>query len=454
MNRFRTLLIALTLFLSGSAVAQLPSAYAQRLQTVFDSTCARYKIRGASAAVMVPGVGIWRSAYGTSHAGVPIDTNMVFGYGSNTKTYIAVLLLKLQEQNLLDLDDSIGTWIHNVPNVKGTITVRQLLNHTSGLANYTENDRYGDSLSADYNRIWVPEAMYQFIDTPLFAPGAGWSYSNTNFLLAGIIIKSITGLSTEAALRQMLLTPQGLQKTYYFPQETPLGAFPHQWQWVGTISYDITDFGYVPDGFLSTASGAGALVGTADANVRFWQKLVSGALLNPASMAELKDAVRINTATGYGLGIFRIRNYNGHVAYSHGGTQPGFINENLADSVTNVAISVLTNQDSISNNLLSNTVVAALHKVTNNPPLSVTNWTPLQVAEVYPNPSTDKLMVQNSPDATAYTLTDWSGKTIASGVLNGALPEVSVAALPNGYYLLTLSAKDIPVAQARITVVH
>jgi D-alanyl-D-alanine carboxypeptidase len=403
---------------------------------------------------MIPGVGIWRSAYGQSHAGVPIDTNMVFGYGSNTKTYIAVLLLKLQEQNLLDLDDSIGTWIHNVPHVKGTITVRQLLNHTSGLANFTENARYGDSLSEDYNRIWAPEEMYQFIDTPLFAPGASWSYSNTNFLLAGIIIKSITGMTTEAALRQMLLTPQGFQKTYYFPQETPTGAFPHQWQWVGTISYDITDLGYFPDGFLSTAGGAGALVGTADANVRFWQQLISGALLSPASMAELKNAVRINAQTGYGLGIFRIRNYNGHVVYSHGGTQPGFINENIADSVTNVAISVLTNQDSISNNLLSNTVVAALHKVTNNPPLSVADWTSLQVAEVYPNPSSDKIILRNIPEATTYTLTDLSGKTITTGPLNPTLPEVSVVALPTGYYLLTLSAKGIPVAQARITVVH
>ncbi len=454
MKQLHTLLLALVLIFSGSARAQLPPAYAQRLQTVFDSTCARYKLRGASAAVMVPGVGIWRSAYGISHAGVPIDTNMVFGYGSNTKTYIAVLLLKLQEQNMLDLDDSIGTWIHNVPNVKGTITVRQLLNHTSGLANFTEDARYADSLSADYSRIWAAEDMYQFIDTPLFAPGASWSYSNTNFLLAGIIIKSITGLSTEVALRQMLLTPQGLQKTYYFPQETPAGTFPHQWQWVGTISFDITDLGYFPDGFLSTAAGAGALVGTADANVRFWQKLISGTLLNPASMAELKNVVRINANTGYGLGIFRSRNFNGHVVYSHGGTQPGFINENIADSVTNVAISVLTNQDSISNNLLSNTVVAALHKVTNNPPLSVANWMTLQTADIYPNPSTDKLIVQNCPEATAYILTDLSGKTIATGTLNSTLLEVSVATLPNGYYLLTLSAKGSPVAQARITIAH
>lgn len=450
MKHFHALLIAL--LLSGAVAAQLPTSYSQRLQAVLDSTCQRYKIKGVSAAVAVPGMGVWRGAYGVSHAGVPIDTNMVFGYGSNTKTYIAVLLLKLQEQNQLDLDDSIGTWLPPIPNVNGQITVRQLLNHTSGLADYTSNARYLDSLSADYSRIWQPEEMYPFIDAPSFAPGTNWEYSNTNFLLAGIIIKAITGQPTEVALRQMLLTPYGLDKTYYFPHETPAGVFPHMWQWTGSGTYDITLLGYVVDGFLSTAAGAGALVGTADANARFWQQLISGNILNAASMAEWKTTVRLANGTGYGLGVFWSRNFNGHQIYSHGGTQPGFINENIADSVTGVGISVLTNQDSISNNLLLTTVVAALHKVTNNPPLSVEGWSALPEAEVYPNPCTNKLFLKNIPETADYTITDFYGKTVAAGTLHQSLPEISTSGLANGTYLLMLYAKKVPLASARIVV--
>src|SRR5687768_10082392 len=92
---------------AGRAQAQLPAAYEARLQFVFDSVCSQLKIKGASAALIVPNSGTWKSGYGISEAGVPITTDMQFGLNSNTKTYTAALMLKLQENSLLDLDDTI-----------------------------------------------------------------------------------------------------------------------------------------------------------------------------------------------------------------------------------------------------------------------------------------------------------------------------------------------------------
>src|SRR5690606_23387648 len=97
----------LTIGFSCTAGAQLKSAYSQRLDDVFDSVSNRFKITGATAAIVVTGQGTWERAHGISHTGTPITKDMYLGLGSNNKTYFSVLMLKLQEQGHLDLDDTI-----------------------------------------------------------------------------------------------------------------------------------------------------------------------------------------------------------------------------------------------------------------------------------------------------------------------------------------------------------
>jgi hypothetical protein len=115
---------------------------------------------------------------------------MLFTLGSNTKTYTSSVVLKLHELKLLNLSDTIGKWFANNPNINGKITITQLLNHTSGVASYTENAAFWELVNADLTKKWTPEEIVPYIPAPSFALGTRWEYSNSNFLLAGLIIKS------------------------------------------------------------------------------------------------------------------------------------------------------------------------------------------------------------------------------------------------------------------------
>ncbi|HRO43725.1 MAG TPA: serine hydrolase [Flavipsychrobacter sp.] len=439
MNRLLYPLMLCCIFCWNSGKAQLSQSYKARLDFVFDSVCIANNMHGASAAVIVPNQGIWKRAFGVSETGVPLDTNMLIGIGSNTKTYIAVTLLKMQEQSLVNLDDTIGTWIQH-PQVNGQITIRQLLNHTSGVFSYTNNPDFEDSILADFNRVWQPEEMFSLISPPVFAPGGGWDYSNSNYLLAGLIIKDMNQpLST--TLRNMLLNPHGLNNTILFPEESSSLVFAHPWSdnFSGTHQEDlIADYGYSNNAVFSMAWAAGALIATAEDNAMFWSKLINGQLLNSASMAELKQWVTLNASTRYGLGIFRMNNVNLRHVLSHGGTNLGYINENLADSVSGVAISVLTNQDSIMNGVLFTRVVAPLHKATIQlaTDISDIHHTPPKVT-IYPNPSQGKIYISGMPSG-KLQLSDINGRQLFSSAFEDK-KEITLPHVAPGLYIVRLT---------------
>jgi len=436
------LLVLSFLFCMNETNSQINPDYAARLQVVLDSMCNKYSIKGASAAIIVPGKGIWTGVHGLSYAGVPINSGMAFPLNSNTKTYIAALMLKLQEDGALQLSDTIGTWIHNKTNINGQITIRQLLNHTSGLYSYTDSAAFSDSLNADYSRIWQPYEMLSFIGPPLFAPGTSWSYSNTNYLLAGMIISQVCGMPIEQAVRSKLFNPQGLSQTWYYPQERPTAVIPHFWFYDGVGVTDGLVYGYTPEAFYSAASSAGAIFSTASDNALFWQKLSSGQIINSTSMAQWRQMVTLNSNIGYGLGVFRYRNFNGHVIYEHGGTGAGAINENLVDSATGVCISLLTNQDSADNNILLNQVIRVLHKVTLNAPTEVYAGNYAPSIKWYPNPAQDELHIsfrQNLTSMVHYSIADMSGREILTrNLLPADVQTISIETLKNGYYVLNI----------------
>ena len=442
MKKILLLLTALSCLVNLRSNAQLSGAYTARLQHVLDSMCSLYHIKGASAAVHVPGAGTWKGVHGESYAGQPVTTAMAFPLNSNTKTYIAALMLRLQEDAKLQLSDTIGKWIHNQTNINGKVTIRQLLNHTSGLHSYTDNTAFGDSIEADFSRIWQPADMLQFVKAPLFAPGTNWSYSNTNYLLAGMIIAQVTGMSIEQAVRLNLLSPQGLANTWFYPQEMPSATIPHFWFDDGAGGVvDGQVFGYTPEGFYSAANSAGALFSTAEDNVMFWHKMNSAQIVNAASLSQWRQMVPLSSSIGYGLGVFRYSNFNGHVVYEHGGSGAGALNENLVDSLTGVCISVLTNQNSASNNILFAQIIGALHKVTLSPPTAVYASSVWEGIILYPNPAQDVLNVSRTGARAEgmYTINDQLGRPVASGRLSADKTSIRLGELPSGLYFLNVS---------------
>ncbi len=433
----RSILVLLMLVLGFRLHAQLPAAYASRLQYTLDSLCAKYKIKGASASVYVPGYGSWEGVYGDSYNGVPMRPDMVLPLNSNTKTYVATAMLRLQEAGRLSLDDSIGTWIQGATNIDGAITIREMLNHTSGLYSYTDTAAFWDSLELDYGRIWKPEEMLQFVSTPLFAPGTNWSYSNTNYLLAGMIIAKVSGKPVDRVLRDLIIDPQGLANTWYYPEESPSATIPHFWFDFPNGEVDGAGFGYTPQGFYSAAGSAGALFATAKDNALFWHKLETGQILNSTSMTQWRQTIALSSNISYGLGMFRYRNFNGRVVYTHGGTGAGAINENLVDSASGVSISLLTNQERADNDLLFNIVVKALHKLTLTPPATAV----AQVGKtggwaVFPVPASRELYVAGLDLVqVSYRLRDLSGRIIREGRGDRS---VQLGDLAGGSYLLEL----------------
>jgi D-alanyl-D-alanine carboxypeptidase len=456
MKKTRLLTLLLLSLLTYNVKAQLPAAYSARLQVVFDSMCNTLHVKGASAAVLVPNVGTWKSAYGGAEAGVPITPDMQFALNSNTKTYTSVLIFKLQEMGLLTIDDTIGTWFPNQPNIDGQITIRQLLNHTSGIYSFTNNPDFNDDLILDFTQIWQPESLLQYILTPDFPAGSSWNYSNSNYLLAGLIIKQVMAQPFSTTLTNLILQPQGLTNTFFFGEQSPTAVVPHPWSMnFGTsIQADlIGDFGYNNNAFYSSAYSAGGIFCTAEDNVNFWHNLMAGNIISPTSFQQMRTFVMLDFYTAYGMGIFRYKNYNSRLVYAHGGTGLGYINENCADSISGVCISVLTNQDSLSNGQIVK-IVKALHRVTITPPTGVETLLSSMDLSIYPNPASDILHVglAHARPGLLFQLLDLQGRVQLSRQVDGNSLEIAMSDYAPGLYMARISQDGILVRSEKIIV--
>lgn len=437
-------LILLCVCFVTSAKSQLPEDFTNRLQHVLDSVCMRYNIKGTSAAVLIPNVGIWKGVHGESYTDHPITPDMILGIMSNTKTYTSTLMLKLQEMGKVDLDDTIGTWIHDIPNVNGQITIRQLLNHTSGIGDYDYSEIFSDSVFSDLSRTWQPEELLKFpITAPHFAPGKGWYYSNTNYVIAGYIIKLIMNQPISKTFRDLIFDPQGLKETIFFSEETSSAPSPHIWTSHSSLSKNQVDLmeaiNYQNNSEISSGYTAGAIMTTAEENAIFWHKLISGEIINKSSLEQMMEYVQLQDPDWkYGLGIYRGQNdINGRVVYEHGGYGIGFATENAVDSASGVCITVLTNQDSITNDILLLDVVAALHKVTLQIPADANegiNVTP--TFSIAPNPVENTLHLDTYfEEPRDYIIYNAMGVRVKTGKLNH---EIYIADLPSGTYFLQI----------------
>lgn len=353
---------------SSELTSPLPVAYANKLNTVFDSACNALNVKGASASILVPGVGIWTRAHGFSHGNVSISTNMTMTIGSNTKSYIGVLMLKLQEMNLLNINDTIGKWIKNKPYVDGKVTIKQLLNHTSGFGDFSYNPNFINAIRSDFNKIWNPNDIYQFFEPPYFTPpGTRHAYSDQNYFLAGMVIQAVMQKPVEQSMRDLILKPANLSKTVYYPFESTPLTIPHSWSADFNAANTLEDldatYGYTIKPFCSADNAAGGMLSTAEENVRFWYLLNTGKIINQNSLNLLKDFVQTEVpGQFYGLGIVKQMNaFNGRDVYFHEGYVPGNFNTNAVDTKSGVCFSILTNQDFVRN---ISSITAALHKVT------------------------------------------------------------------------------------------
>lgn len=280
------------------------------------------------------GVTVARSGVADLSTGAPMPVDGSFRIGSATKTFLSVVMLQLVGEGRIGLDEPIARRLPGVVDGNGNdgrrVTVRQILQHTSGLHDYTEDlaalrsaeEFRAHRLDHHTEAELVADAMRH---PPLFAAGTHWSYSNTNYLVAGMLIARVTGRPWHAEVRSRILEPLRLTRTFY-PGDRPALPRPH------ARAYQQ----FAPDGPLvdttvfnpTVAASAGGLVSTAADLARFWQAVARGRLLTPGQMAELRRTVPaeslqdIRPGLAYGLGIMWIPNRCGGF-WAHFGDMPG-----------------------------------------------------------------------------------------------------------------------------------
>ena len=187
----------------------------------------------------------------------PMQVYHTMPTASAGKAMIGLLVAMLADEKLLNLDDTLDTWLSNdtlsqIPN-SNEMTLRQLLNHTSGIYNYTENDDYFDFLIAEPSKAKTDADFLIFaLNQPAsFKPGEGREYSNTGYLLAGLIMDQILGEHHSVALRERILNPLGMNATYYIGMEKDRGDFIS-----GYHQFDDHDTVYQTKSYLENVSEA------------------------------------------------------------------------------------------------------------------------------------------------------------------------------------------------------
>jgi D-alanyl-D-alanine carboxypeptidase len=213
------------------------AALTARLQGVVDAYVKeRGPIEGLSGAVLQvdrgeghPIISVFAGDDGLADA-KPIGPDTLFQIGSNTKEFTAALILKLEAEGKLKLDDTIGQWLPQYPAWKD-VTIRALLQMTSPIPNYSETVAIGEIQAADVHHQFSARDLIGFVDPANgqhFPTPSGWFYSNTNYILAGLIIEAASGMNYEQALTTMILEPLGLNDTFYAngPHPGPAAAGP------------------------------------------------------------------------------------------------------------------------------------------------------------------------------------------------------------------------------------
>jgi len=395
------------------------------LQHTIDSFQSAYNLKGISASVFVPNEGIWKGVTGVSHPGVPITPETGFAIASNSKLFTGVLLLKLAENGHLSLDDSLHEHLPPFNNVDPNITVRQLLNHTSGLSD-VNIPGYGDSMLADPYRVFQPAEIIGWVPPPLTAPGGGWSYCNTNYLLAGLVAESVTGQSFSQLLRDNLLNPLNMDSTYLAVYENSTVVPAHPWQ--GGM-----DFSSTPRISINSAAwSAGAMYSTSSEMVHWYRALMGGQVINQNSLQEMTTFVGSGS---YGVGIAEAT-IAGRTIWQHGGTIWGGYNSSMMyDPTSGAVICVLINQlpaqaFQVAAQLLSELVEQGL---------GFQGTSQDEVPLLYPNPTSDLVRLNvKGHDQGTFQVSDGHGQLLLSGKVTEPHLELSLAPFPKGVYVLTV----------------
>jgi D-alanyl-D-alanine carboxypeptidase len=333
-----TSLLVLVLLLWGHSAdseAAISAEVDSTLQAVLDQQSQSYAGVGAAMAVTLGDYGTWVGATGLSDlaTSAPMQPDDVFCIASITKTFVAATVLQLAEEGVLSLDDPIERWLPGMVSGGSEISIRMLLNHTSGLYDTDADSELHALVAEDPSRTWDPEVLVAMAvaHPPHSAPGEEYWYSNTNFIVAGLIAQEATGTGIAPQIRARFLGPLGLTNTFFAVEEPgahlPLHGHDSS---LNAITASTAE--------LSSMWAAGAMVSCASDLVRWADALYGGQVLQPESRAAMfGDLLGLQVLPGMPLGAM----------YGHPGHTPGYLTYMYHVPERGLSVVLLANSDAI-----------------------------------------------------------------------------------------------------------
>lgn len=409
---------------SSARSQQADSTLRQALSHTLDSMFLRLGVNGISAAMQFADETLWTGYNGVSTFS-PIDSitpEHIFETGSTTKTITAMCILQLHDEGVISLDDSLHRWLPAYQHIDSTITIRQLLKHQSGIADLLLNPVFQPTLLQDPSRHWTAdEAIRNFLLPPVFAPGTSWSYSNTNYIVMGMIIEESTGMTFDEVLKERFFSPMGLNSFINPAVDTIRDPYAHLW-------LDTNGDGVLDDAgplittwysLFSIIGPPGGYFATARDLAKWIRKSMQGSLVQASTWQAALETVPTNLPNGikYGFGIME-STFLGLQALGHGGDL-SYSTQAQYFPAFDLSIVVTCNDASITSWNLISTVRALLQTYIDRTNMSSISH-PKQVERVrvstFPNPFSNETNVQiNAPrslDAVSISVFDVAGNHV------------------------------------------
>jgi CubicO group peptidase (beta-lactamase class C family) len=342
-HQFRFVQIFITVILiafAANAQSHLSPDLIEKIDKVATDTLAKTGVPSASIAVVKDGQIVYVKAYGDARIDpkTPATPQMRYSIGSISKQFTAAAILLLQEQGKLSLNDKVAKYVPNLTRAN-EVTIRQLLSHTSGYQDYWPQDYV-------MPMMLQPVTAQKILDTwarkPLdFEPGTKWQYSNTNYVIAGVIIEKVARMPLLRFLHDKIFTPLGMNSVSDTDQAKLGDTDP-----TGYLRYALGPLRRAPKEGRGWMFAAGELAMTPEDLAKWDISIIDQKLMKPSSYREFSTDVLLNNGLGthYGLGV-DVNSQGGHRALSHGGEVSGFTAQNIVFPDDRAAVVVLTNQD-------------------------------------------------------------------------------------------------------------
>ena len=344
-------MIARALFAAGLVLLAAPLRAADLAPPLERLAANAVKEDGVTGIVVGVGIGgetpaIVAAGLANVERKTPMTPETDWKVASIAKSFFAALALDLEQEGWFSLDDKLRRFLPDVPNA-GRVSLRELLNHTSGYDDYI-TDAFVASARDEPSRVWTPRELlvYAQPQRERFAPGSRYDYSNTNYLLLGMALNAALGQSPAKEIRRRFLAPLGLRHTWFAAEESvPRDALARGYA-------DLDDSGVKRDATgepWPLGGPEGAMVSNAADLIAWSRALFDGHVLPPKRLAEMLTFVAPpeeegSPGTGYGLGVERSR-IDGVTFFGHTGSAPGYNSVMLYEPTTRTSIVVALNED-------------------------------------------------------------------------------------------------------------